>query len=130
MKKRFCILILVMLSSIGLVGCEQWDRYSPFASETGVYGVVKEEAKRDSNAPKDVIKYSYDLLGYDEDLNKIELGFGSENKFPIGTYIKAVKRGSDTRMHDVSIIKKEDIPAHIIKKLNEQDKSLDSRSIF
>ncbi|WP_033707532.1 YxeA family protein [Bacillus mycoides] len=120
MKKRFFILMLAMLFSTGLVGCEQWDRYSPFASETDVYGVVKEEATQDPTAPKDVIHYSYDLIGYDEDLNKVDLGFGSDNKFPIGTYIKAMKKGSDTRMHDISVIKKEEIPENILKKLNEK----------
>lgn len=118
MKKRFFIIMLAMLFSIGLVGCEQWDRYSPFASETDVYGVVKEEAKQDPTAPKDVIHYSYDLIGYDKDLNKVDLGFGSDNKYTMGTYIKAIKKGSDTRMHDISVIKKEEIPENILKKLN------------
>ncbi|WP_459500774.1 YxeA family protein [Bacillus sp. C1] len=122
MKKRFSILMLVMLFSIGLAGCETWDRYSPFASKTDVYGVVKEEAKRDSQAPKDIEAYDYNLIGYDKDLNKIELGFGSGNKFPVGTYIKAVKKGSDTRMHDVTVIKKEDVPKNILKKLSENEK--------
>lgn len=120
MKKRFFIIMLAMLFSIGLAGCEQWDRYSPFVSAIDVYGVVKEEAKKDPKAPKDIIHYSYDLIGYDENLNKIDLGFGSDNKFPIGTYIKAAKRGSDTRMHDISVIKKEEIPENILKKLNEK----------
>ncbi|MEK5246650.1 DUF1093 domain-containing protein [Bacillus sp. FSL R9-9530] len=107
---------------MGLAGCGQWDRYSPFASKTDVYGVVKEDAQRDSNAPENVEHYGYDLIGYDKDLNKIDLGFSSGQNFPIGTYIKAVKKGSDTRMHDVTVIKKEDIPENILKKIKWKSK--------
>ncbi|WP_272514356.1 hypothetical protein [Bacillus cereus] len=39
---------------------------------------------------------------------------------PIGTYIKAVKKESDTRMNDISVIKKEEIPENILKKLNKK----------
>lgn len=49
---------LTMLFSTGLVGCEQWDRYSPFTSKTDVYGVIKGEATQEPTAPKDVIHYS------------------------------------------------------------------------
>lgn len=122
MKKSLTLMILTMLFVIGLSGCETFDRYNPLASKTGVYGVMKEEAKRDSKAPKDVEHYVYDLKGYDKDLNEIALGFTSGVKHPVGTYIKAVKKGSDTRMHDIKVIKKEDIPESILKKLNENQK--------
>ncbi|PFI79096.1 DUF1093 domain-containing protein [Bacillus cereus] len=129
MKRRFCILMLAMVFSMGLAGCgnsedvsNNLSRYNPFASKTDVYSVVKEEAKRDSTAPKDVEHYSYDLIGYDKDLNKIDVGFTSPTKHPIGTYIKATKKGSDTRMNDVTVIKKEDVPENIVNKLNEHQK--------
>jgi len=123
MKKRFCILFMAMVFSIGLVGCEQWDRYSPFASKTDIYGMVTTEPELDSKAKENnVVAYDYNLNGYDKDLNKVDLGFGSPVKHPIGTYIKAVKKGSDTRMHDVKVIKKEDVPKNIVNKLNESQK--------
>ncbi len=31
-----------------------------------------------------------------------------------------MKKGSHTRMHDISVIKKEEIPENILKKLNEK----------
>ncbi|KXY55076.1 hypothetical protein AT278_17905 [Bacillus cereus] len=123
MKKSFCLLILTVLFSIGLAGCEQWDRYSPFANKTDVYGIVKVEPSKDPIAKENGEDVnSYDLIGYDKDLNEIDLGFNSQKNFPIGTYIKAVKKGSDTRMHDVTEIKKEDIPESILKKLSENQK--------
>lgn len=123
MKKSFCLLILTVLFSIGLAGCEQWDRYSPFANKTDVYGIVKVEPSKDPIAKENGEDVnSYDLIGYDKDLNKIDLGFNSQKNFPIGTYIKAVKKGSDTRMHDVTEIKKEDIPESVLKKLSENQK--------
>ena len=115
-------MIFIMLFVIGLSGCETFDRYNPFASKADVYGVTTEEAKRDSKVPRDMDLYSYDLKGYDKDLKEIELGFGSGVKHPVGTYIKAVKKGSDTRMHDVKIVKKEEVPENILKKLNENQK--------
>ncbi|MCC2248948.1 hypothetical protein JUJ52_03115 [Virgibacillus sp. AGTR] len=130
MKKRFCILILAIVFSIGLAGCEKSEalssnlsRYNPFASKTDVYGVVTVEPTKDSIAKEhgDDVN-SYDLIGYDKDLNEIDLSFNSKNKHPIGTYIKAIKKGSDTRMHDVTVVKKEDVPENIVNKLNEHQK--------
>ncbi|MEV3215917.1 YxeA family protein [Paenibacillus larvae] len=124
MKKSLTFILLAAMFVIVLSGCsldENIDRYSPFASKTDVYGVVKGEPKLDSKAQENgVTSYSYDLVGYDKDLNKIDLGFGSKEKHPVGTYIKAVKKGSDTRMHDVAVVKKEDVPENILKKLDEK----------
>lgn len=123
MKKGVGLLILTVVFCMGLAGCEIWDRYSPFASKTDVYGVVTMEPTLDTKAKENgVVSYSYDLNGYDKDLNKVDLGFGSPTKHPIGTYIKAVKKGSDTRMHDIEVIKKEDVPENIVNKLNENPK--------
>ncbi|PER95054.1 DUF1093 domain-containing protein [Bacillus cereus] len=130
MKKRFCILMLAMVFSMGLAGCGKSEdvsnnlsRYNPFASKTDVYGVVTTEPTIDSKAKENGVEsYVYDLIGYDKDLNKIDLGFGSRTKHPIGTYIKAVKKGSDTRMHDPIVVKKEDVPKNIVNKLNEHQK--------
>ncbi|HHT7189190.1 DUF1093 domain-containing protein [Bacillus cereus group sp. Bc222] len=123
MKKGLCLLILTLVFSISLAGCETWDRYSPFASKTDVYGVVTTEPKIDAKAKENgVTSYSYDLIGYDKELNKVDLGFGSRTKHPIGTYIKAVKKGSDTRMHDIEVVKKEGIPENVVNKLNGSQK--------
>ncbi|QEL82877.1 DUF1093 domain-containing protein (plasmid) [Bacillus sp. JAS24-2] len=130
MKKFFCILMLAVIFSIGLAGCGNSDdvssnlsRYNPFASKTDVYGVVTAEPKIDSTGKEyGVEAYSYDLIGYDKDLNKIDLGFNSRSKYPIGTYIKATKKGSDTRMNDVTVVKKKDVPENIVKKLNDNQK--------
>ncbi|QEL82794.1 DUF1093 domain-containing protein (plasmid) [Bacillus sp. JAS24-2] len=123
MKRSFFILMLAMVFSMGLAGCEQWDRYSPVASKTDVYGMVTTEPKMDANGKEHgFTSYDYDLIGYDKDLNKVDLGFGSPTLHPIGTYIKAVKKGSDTRMHDIKVVKKEDVPKNIVNKLNESQK--------
>lgn len=130
MKRRFCILMLAMVFSMGLAGCGKSEdvsnnlsRYNPFASKTDVYGVVTAEPTKDSKAKENGVDMnSYDLIGYDKDLNKIDLSFNSKDKYPLGTYIKATKKGSDTRMNDVTVIKKEDVPENIVNKLNEHQK--------
>ncbi|MEN3133244.1 hypothetical protein ABDI49_21705 [Bacillus cereus] len=126
MKKRFCILMLVMLFSIGLGGCEgtkYLDRYNPFASKTDVYGVVMADPVINAKAKEnDVVSYDYNLKGYDKDLNQIDMYVSSPTKHPIGTYFKAIKKGDDPRMWDETVVKKEDIPANILNKLNESQK--------
>lgn len=130
MKRRFCILMLAMVFSMGLVGCGKSEdvsnnlsRYNPFASKTDVYGVVTAEPTKDSKAKENGVDMnSYDLIGYDKDLNKIDLSFNSKDKYPLGTYIKATKKGSDTRMNDVTVVKKEDVPENIVNKLNVNQK--------
>ncbi|ENL4422383.1 DUF1093 domain-containing protein [Bacillus thuringiensis] len=119
--------MLAMVFSMGLAGCGKSEdvsnnlsRYNPFASKTDVYGVVTAEPTKDSKAKENGVDMnSYDLIGYDKDLNKIDLSFNSKDKYPLGTYIKATKKGSDTRMNDVTVIKKEDVPENIVNKLNE-----------
>ncbi|PES71919.1 hypothetical protein CN507_07510 [Bacillus cereus] len=130
MKRRFYILMLAMIFSMGLAGCgnsedvsNNLSRYNPFASKTDVYGVVTAEPTKDSKAKENGVDVnSYNLIGYDKDLNKIDLSFNSKDKYPLGTYIKATKKGSDTRMNDVTVIKKEDVPENIVNKLNEHQK--------
>lgn len=131
MKKRFGILVaLALVFSIGLAGCgnsedvsNNLSRYNPFANKTDVYGMVIAEPTIDAKAKENGdTSYTYDLNGYDKDLNKVDLGFGSPTKHPIGTYIKATKKGSDTRMNDVKVVKKEDVPENIVNKLNANQK--------
>ncbi len=37
----------------------------------------------------------------------------------LNLFLSLIKKESDTRMHDISVIKKEDTPENILKKLNE-----------
>ncbi|MEV3587293.1 hypothetical protein ABNE08_21165 [Paenibacillus larvae] len=124
MKKSLTFILLAAMFVVVLSGCalgENIDRYNPLASKTDVYGVVKGEPKLDSVSQEvGETWYSYDLIGYDKYLNKIDLRFSSKEKHTVGTYIKAVKKGSDTRMHDVVVVKKKDVPENILKKLDEK----------